>query len=103
MQAKTLGYFEDEAAAARAYDKALVEARGFEQARQMGLNFPEELSGEAGASEGEQGGQAARPGAQTPQIQRLPLTSQDAVEMAVTSIVAAYQSGGSLHQLHCLW
>lgn len=48
-QVKSLGYFEDEAAAAREYDRALVEVRGLLQARQLGLNFPEEITaGDAG-------------------------------------------------------
>jgi len=45
LQARTVGYFEDEEAAAQAYDCALLEARGPEQARQLGLNFPEKLLG----------------------------------------------------------
>jgi hypothetical protein len=81
---KNLGYFEDEKDAAMAYDKALLEAKGLELAKQAGLNFPEEHTDTPGEH-----GHAMK----LPRSQRLPITTQDAVDMAVKSIVAAYQAG----------
>jgi len=84
-----LGYFQDEKEAAMAYDRALLEVRGPEYAARVGLNFPEGHTDTPGEhAEKLPGSQVVRQA-----TQRLPITTQDAVDMAVKSIMTAYQAG----------